>query len=396
MHIMIISTYGFDPAFPSRPEYVLAHAFAAQGHTVSAIEYAHNPQLPATQQLLPNLTIYRCRTFGFFSYDLWQLARTLPQPDVIHVQHLRHLLAYQAQWHWRGRVPMVQTPQGMLHSADLAVDRERPLEHPLTPEKLIMTPAQLWSALRRGQHPRRSIRNYLIHAPLRRFDGIFATSHHEKGVLIDLGIPAERIDVVANPVELAQYFEAPPRPRTAHPMILFIGQLVPRKGWDLAVQALPAVLARHPDAQLVMVTHNSSQMQALNEMAQSLGISAHISVRKSIDETSKIQLLQEAHVLIAPSRYEGFGIPPIEAMAAQCPVVTTDCPACNEIVHHEQTGLLVAYNDVAGYAQAIIRLLDDAHLRQTLVSNGLAHAKTHFTPDVVATHTISCYEKHMR
>ncbi|MEY2847225.1 MAG: hypothetical protein RL076_2771, partial [Chloroflexota bacterium] len=98
---------------------------------------------------------------------------------------------------------------------------------------------------------------------------------------------------------------------------------------------------------------------------------------------------------LAPSRYEGFGIPPIEAMAAKCPVVTTDCAAGNEMVHHEQTGLLVAYDDVAGYAAAILRLYDDPQLRQTLVANGLQHVTQHYTPDVVAAQTVACYQQHI-
>lgn len=395
MHILMISTFGFDPHFPSRPEFLLARTLAAHGHTVSAVEYAHNADMPAQQEFLPNLTIYRCNTVGFVSHDLWQLARQLPTPDIIHVHHLRHLMAYQAQWHWRGRTPMVLTPHGMLHDGDLVVDRERPLEHPLTPEKLIMTSKQLWQAIGRGHHPRRSVRNFLIHAPLQRYDGILALSHHEKDVVVGLGVPANRISVVPNAVELDQYLRAPTRARANQPLILYIGQLVPRKGWDLAVRALPLILAHQPKAQLVMVTHNTSQRQQLETLAQTLGVSDQVQIRTNVDEASKIQLLLEADVLLAPSRYEGFGIPPIEAMAARCPVVTTDCAAGNEMVHHEQTGLLVAYNDVAGYAAAILRLCDNPQLRQTLVANGLQHVTQHYTPDVVAAQTVACYQQHI-
>jgi len=395
MHILMISTFGFDPHFPSRPEFVLARTLAAQGHTVSAVEYAHNASMPAQHEFQPNLTIYRCRTFGFFSRDLWHLARQLPKPDIIHVHHLRHLMAYQAQWHWRGTTPMVLTPHGMLHDGDLVVDRERPLEHPLTPEKLIMTSRQLWHVLRRGQHPRRSVRNFLIHAPLQRYDGILALSHHEKGVVADLGVDANRINVVPNAVELDQYLSAPVRARAATPMILYIGQLVPRKGWDLAIRAMQLIVTHKPDAQLVMVTHNTSQQQELVALAQSLGVSAHVQIRTNVDEASKIQLLQEAHVLLAPSRYEGFGIPPIEAMAAGCPVVTTDCAAGNEMVHHLDTGILVAYEDVAGYANGVLRLLDDAPLRHTLITNGLQHVTQQYTPAVVAHQTLACYQQYI-
>jgi glycosyltransferase involved in cell wall biosynthesis len=195
-----------------------------------------------------------------------------------------------------------------------------------------MTGAQLRAAIMRGDHPRRSIRNYLIHAPLHGYHGIMALSQHEKEVLVGLHVPAERITVVPNAVELQQYIDAPSHPRHAQPTILFIGQLVPRKGWDLAVRALPLIAASIPDIRMVMVTHNTSQQSEFEALANSLGVTARITLLTSVDEAQKIQLLHSAHLLLAPSRYEGFGIPPIEAMAAHCPVVTTDCAAGNEIV----------------------------------------------------------------
>ncbi len=393
MHILIISTYGFDPHFPSRPEFLLARTLATLGHRVSAVEYHHNPSQPRQELYSENLTIYRCGTFGFFSRDLWQLARTLPTPDVVHVHHLRHLLAFQAQIHWRTKAPMVLTPHGILHDGDLVVDRERPLEHPLRPERLLLTGAQLRSAIMHGAHPRRSIRNYLIHAPLHGYHGIMALSQHEKDVLVGLHVPAERITVVPNAVELQQYVDAPPRPRHAQPTILFIGQLVPRKGWDLAVRALPLIAQTIPDIRMVMVTHNTSQRSEFEALATSLGVMERITLLTSVDEAQKIQLLQEAHLLLAPSRYEGFGIPPIEAMAAHCPVVTTDCAAGNEIVHHEKTGLLVAYDDVAGYAAATIRILQDTSLRTQLIDAGYAHVIKDYTPITVANQSLEYYQQ---
>lgn len=66
MHILIISTYGFDSHFPSRPEFLLARTLATIGHRVSAVEYHHNPKQPRQESYSENLTIYRCGTFGFF------------------------------------------------------------------------------------------------------------------------------------------------------------------------------------------------------------------------------------------------------------------------------------------------------------------------------------------
>jgi glycosyltransferase involved in cell wall biosynthesis len=144
---------------------------------------------------------------------------------------------------------------------------------------------------------------------------------------------------------------------------------------------------------MVMVTHNTSQQSEFEALANSLGVTARITLLTSVDETQKIQLLHSAHLLLAPSRYEGFGIPPIEAMAAHCPVVTTDCAAGNEIVHHEKTGLLVAYDDVAGYAAATIRILQDDTLRRQLVQAGYDHVMQDYTPITVANQSLGYYQQ---
>jgi glycosyltransferase involved in cell wall biosynthesis len=180
--------------------------------------------------------------------------------------------------------------------------------------------------------------------------------------------------------------------RGNQPTILFIRQLVPRKGWDLAVRALPLIAHTIPDIRMVMVTHNTSQRSEFEALANSLGVSTRITLLTSVDEAQKIQLLQEAHLLLAPSRYEGFGIPPIEAMAAQCPVITTDCAAGNEIVHHEETGLLVGYDDVSGYAAATVRILQDNALRMRLVQAGYDHVINDYTPVTVANHSLAYYQ----
>jgi glycosyltransferase involved in cell wall biosynthesis len=254
-------------------------------------------------------------------------------------------------------VPIVLTPHGILHDGDLVVDREQPLDHPLTPENLYMDAAALWSAIGSGKHPRRAFRNFLIHAPLRRYDGIFALSHHEKSIITSLGIAGQQIAVIPNSIVLTQYRTPVMRIRAEQPTLLFIGQLVPRKGWDLLVDALPTIASQVPNICVVMVTHNTSQLAALEERALRLGVRSFIDIRTNVDEAQKVILLEAAHILVAPSRYEGFGIPPIEAMAAGCAVITTDCAAGNEIVTDQQTGLLTRYNDPADLAEKILQLL---------------------------------------
>jgi glycosyltransferase involved in cell wall biosynthesis len=404
LRILIVTTYGFDAAFPSRPEQLQARALIARGHQVIAHEYRdrrYAGQTPRHEWLEGGIPVHRSITWGFFAPEALLRMIAAERPDVVHIHHLRNLLSFQAvQVARRLGIPTLMTVHGLLHDGDLVVDRERPLEAPLRFNNLLLTPGQLLRRLARGAHPRRAVRNYLIHAPLRHVDHLIALSQHEAHLLSELGIAPHRISVIPNAVDLAPYQptavplygrsalrpDAPPHPVTSspRPMLLFIGQLVPRKGYDLLARALPTVLAAVPETNVVLVSHNRRDEAELQRLLAAGGTAERVTLRGRVSESEKIALLRQAAVVVAPSRYEGFGIPLIEALAAGAPVVTTDVPAGNEVISHEHTGLLTPYGDVAALATAIIRLLTDRPLAQQLATSGQHAVFARYGTDQVA------------
>jgi glycosyltransferase involved in cell wall biosynthesis len=386
MHLLLISNYGFDPAFPSRPETLQARALAARGHRVSAIEYfdrryvgqsRHNDWLPG------GIAVHRSSTLGFFAPEALLRLLQAERPDVLHVHHLRNLLSFQNILIARRLgIPTVMTIHGLLHDGDLVVDRERPLEHALRFANLLLTPRDLLRRLARGAHPRRALRNYLIHAPLRFVDSLIALSHFERTLLIQLGAAPERIHVLPNAIDLSGFaayngdLVSQATPDT--PLILFIGQLVPRKAFDLLARAMPTVVRRYPRSCFVFVSHNRQGEAELRRIVAEGGVTANFELRGWVSEDEKLRLLHRADVVAAPSRYEGFGIPLIEAMAAARPLVTTDVPACNEIVRHGYNGLITPYDDGEALGNAILRLLDDRALAQALGAQGRTDAFAHY------------------
>ncbi len=153
--------------------------------------------------------------------------------------------------------------------------------------------------------------------------------------------------------------------------LLFIGQLTPRKGYDLVVRALPQVVARYPNARLQIVSGlNHADRAAMEAMAGELGVEAFVTFLGRVDDAALVNLFRNATVYVTPTRYEGFGLTLLEAMAAPCPIVTSDIPVVRDIIEHGRNGWLTAYDDPGALAQGIIRLLDDAPLRQSLVAGG--------------------------
>lgn len=388
MRILLVTTYGFDPAFPSRPEQLQARALLRRGHAVIAHEYLDRRYAGQSRrhETLDGVPVHRSATLGFFAPEALLRMLRADRPDVVHIHHMRNLLSFQAvQVARRLGIPTVMTIHGLLHDGDLVADRERPLAAPLRFDNLLLTPRALLARLARGAHPRRAARNYLIHAPLRWLDHAVALSRHERGLLLQLGLRPERVSVLPNAVDLSGYAgAAAPPAESAAPLVLFIGQLVPRKGFDTLARAMPAVLRAVPEARFVLVSHNRAGEDELRRIVREGGVERQMELRGRVDEAEKIALLRAAAVVVAPSRYEGFGIPIIEALAAGAPLVTSDAPAGNELIDHQRTGLLALPDDPAALADAIVRLLRDRPLARRLAEAGRAEVFDRYSADRLA------------
>jgi glycosyltransferase involved in cell wall biosynthesis len=401
MKILIVTTYGFDPAFPSRPEQLQARALARRGHRVIAHEYRdrrYKGQTIRHEWLRGGVPVHRAPTYGFFAPEALLRLLVADRPDLIHLHHMRSLLGYQTVAAARRLgIPTVLTVHGLLHDGDLVVDRERPLEAPLRYDNLLTTPYRLFRRLAGGAHPRRAVRNYLIHAPMLKVDHVVALSRGERDLLARIGVSPTRLSVLPNAVELPAEDGGPPwsdgRAVDAEPMVLFIGQLVPRKGFDLLARAMPLIVRELGAARFVFVSHNRAGEPELCRLVEEGGVADRLRLLGRVSEQEKLRLLREAAVVVAPSRYEGFGIPLIEALLAGAPVVTTDVMAGNEVIAHERTGLLTPYGDVEALAAAVVRLLRDRELGRALAEAGRREVLARYGADRLAADLEALYTR---
>jgi glycosyltransferase involved in cell wall biosynthesis len=399
MNILILGLGGVSRHFRNWPERTLGQALVRAGHQVHAITYwqPDSPHLGLEQraETIDGIQVQRVRPRFYPARDLVSALEAMPRPDVAHILHPRNVLAWRAvRWLQAHGVPIVWTWLGPYHDRWLIADRERLYEHQAHPEWLIYTiRAAVLRTLREGRL-RENFRNYGIHQPLRHVDAFIPCSRHEADVLAALGFGQRPMTVV--PLWLDMEFMHGPAPELSlpltRPIIPYIGQLTIRKCYDMVIEAMPAVVARYPAASFMFVTHNPEQRANLQHMAAERGVAANLHFLGTISEEQKLALLRSSDVLPFPSRYEGFGLPLLEGMAAGTPVISTDIPVVNEIVRDGDNGLLIPYDDAAALSRSILALLDDPALRARLVAGGHRSIAERFNPQSLVQQVVEVYQ----
>ena len=398
-HILILGLGAVTRDFARNwPEPVLARALARRGHRVTAVGY-HEPGHPAMatrRETIDGIASLRLDPSIWPSPQLGRALDALPRPDVMHIFHFRNVFVYNAvAWARKRGVPIVHSPVGPLHDAYLVEDRERPYTSRVHFDRLAYSLPGLARQLLRDPRPRRQFTNYLLHAPLRYVDRFVASSRHELGLLERMGFARERCEVIPLWIEDAPQLvpDESVLEGVRRPIVLFIKQLTPRSGYDTLLEAMPAVVARHPTATFVIVSHNPARQAEMHARAEQLGVASNLHFAGRVSEEQKLALLRAASCIVLPSRYEGFGLPLLEAMQAGVPPIASAIPVVDEIVSDGADGLLFERENPAAFASAIVRLLGDAGLRTRLVAGGRAKLARDFDEQQLLARLLACYTK---
>lgn len=208
-----------------------------------------------------------------------------------------------------------------------------------------------------------------------------------------VGIPRAKLVVVHYGLDVPppSWGDNPPLELPAAARVLLaLSRLVPQKGLDVAVRALPAIRERHPAAALV-IAGEGPEREALERLAASLGVGDAVFLPGRAGDVST--LLERAELLVHPARWEGFGLVLLEAMLASKPVVATRVSSIPEIVVDGETGRLVAPDNPSALAEAVVDVLDDPG---SLGAAGRARALERFSAGEMARRTAAVYADAIR
>jgi len=317
-----------------------------------------------SQELAARLNVKQIATSRYLSlrggYQLSRLVRN--EPDIVHLPN--HHFARFALFRQR---PYIVTVHDLVR-----------FYFPFDPEGLserLALKLDIWS-IRRANH-------------------IIATSENtRKDLMKYMKIPESNITVIYDGIDHDIFKPYDVKLRLLDkPYILYVGSERPRKNLHSLYQALAILKRDFPDLTLVKVgpagRYDKYRKNSERQLS-GLGITQDVAFIDYVSEYDLVSYYRSAELLAYPSFYEGFGLPPLEAMSCGCPVVTSNASSIPEVVG--DAGLLVDPRSVTGLAQAISRVLTDRKLRDNMVRKGLEQSGR-FSWDKTAQQTQQVYDK---
>lgn len=230
-------------------------------------------------------------------------------------------------------------------------------------------------------------------------DHIIAVSNHTKKDIVNLlKVPEDKITVI---YEAAEKMFTPINDKPALDKVrekyhlplkffLHVGTLNPRKNLEFLVTVYSEIAKKYPDYQLVIAGKKGWHYENLLLQVKRLGLENKINFIGYIDDEDKVAIYNAATLLVFPSVYEGFGLPPLEAMASGLPVVASNRSSIPEVVG--DGGILADPTDVKSWVGAISSLIESPQKLRDLSAKGIKQAQR-FSWEKTAQQTIDVYDK---
>ncbi len=286
---------------------------------------------------------------------------------------------------WRARPDLFHAPHYVLP--------------PLTPGKTVVTIHDCIH-LRFPQYLPNKLAHFyariFLSSAARKASRVITVSEASKRDIISfLHTPAEKIEVVYNgfderitattPDEEARVRD---RFQLDAPFVLYAGNIKPHKNVDRLIEAFALLRQRgYTDVRLLLIGDDISRYSSLRRLVHRHQLHQQVRFLGFVSVDTLAALYRLARVFVFPSLYEGFGLPPLEAMANGTPVITSNVSSLPEVVG--DAALLIDPLDATSIADAMARVLTDADLRADLVRRGRERAKAFsWERSVARTHEI--------
>jgi len=239
---------------------------------------------------------------------------------------------------------------------------------------------------------------WLVALKYRLYRHVVAISGEIHRVLLREGVAEPKVSCVHSAMDTERYcpdgdhawlcseFNLPAEAR----VIGMIAQFIPRKGHHVLLDAVPAVLARHPEARFLLFGHGPLQRE-IGARIRREGLEA--AVRLPGFRVDLPRILPALDLVVHPAAREGLGVALLQAAACGVPIVAGAAGGIPEIVRHGVNGWLVAPADAAGFAERINALLDDPDQAAAFGRAGRRLVRREFTIAAMAAGNLDVYRR---
>jgi glycosyltransferase involved in cell wall biosynthesis len=295
------------------------------------------------------------------------LTRTVTLGDLISGQDEHFARSDLYIYHYPGRYELVESIRGIDHGAVIFYYHN-------------VTPPDLWGsdvereALIRGVEGK-ALAHYA--------DLCIADSPLNKQELVEIGYDDDRVFVLPLVVDLEKFAPGAPDPELidhygleGQRVLLFVGRMAGNKRIDTLIEALPKIKEQVPNVRLLLVGDAEGSPAYREIVAAARARAAELGVKNDViwtGEQKPLPYYRLADVYVTASLHEGFGVPLIEAMACNVPVVASEAGAMPWVV--DNAGLLFEPRDADDLAEKVLAVLLDDDLRQTLIARGQERVK---------------------
>ena len=208
---------------------------------------------------------------------------------------------------------------------------------------------------------------------LTRFNRIVAVSNHTKSLAINAGVEASKITVIYNSCDERFFFFGKDKDsvrrkhnfRTDDKIILFVGNLIKRKGVSFLLESLNLLRGTIPEF-LAIIVGQGEELENLKSMVSRYALNSHVKFYGRVSKTELSELCTAADVFVLPSTSEGHSVALLEAMASGLPIVASDIEGNRESVQDGVNGLLFKTASTEKLAEKLAIVLTDQNLKQVM------------------------------
>lgn len=209
------------------------------------------------------------------------------------------------------------------------------------------------------------------------------------------GLPAAKMRVIHYALEAEQFRQCHPPPPLLTtipcPIIGTVSRLLHQKGVHVLIDAFARCVQHYPQASLLIIG-DGPERSNLEKQVQACGLAGRVHFLGHLPTPAVSAMMRAFDVFALPTFGEGFGLVLLEAMAWGRPVVASNVMAISEIVLHGETGILVPADNATALADALLQLLQDKHLRDTLGTAGRHRVEHVFTVARMVRQIVDVYD----